>query len=80
MREKITIDEFIKKSKEIHGERYNYSLVKYVNCKTKVKIICTEHGEFEQSPEKHLMGQKCKLCSIKKSAEKRSKNTACSKL
>jgi hypothetical protein len=55
---------FIKKSIYVHGERYNYSLVEYINSKTKVKIICPEHGEFEQSPEKHIgRKQGCPICA-----------------
>jgi hypothetical protein len=53
---------FIKKSNEIHGKRYDYSLVNYKNNKTKVKIICKNHGEFLQRPNDHLMGQGCPDC------------------
>lgn len=56
---------FIEKSKLIHGERYDYSLVDYKNKVTKVKIICAEHGEFEQRPDSHLIGSGCKKCSGK---------------
>jgi hypothetical protein len=37
---------FIEKAIEIHNNRYDYSKVDYVNAKTKVCIICPEHGEF----------------------------------
>ena len=63
---KITNEDFIKKSKDIHGDEYDYSLVKYINMKTKVKIICPIHGVFEQTPNNHLRGDKCSLCNIKK--------------
>jgi hypothetical protein len=56
-----TID-FIKKSKEIHGDEYNYSLVKYIGCKKKVIIICKYHGEFLQTPNNHLNKQGCYRC------------------
>lgn len=58
----FTTDIFIKRAKEIHGERYDYSLVDYVNAKTRIKIICTEHGIFEQIPYNHLSGKGCKEC------------------
>ena len=45
--------QFIEKAKKIHGDKYNYSSVKYINNKTKVNIICPIHGEFEQTPDKH---------------------------
>lgn len=49
--------------KEIHGETYNYSLVEYKTMHTKVKIVCTEHGEFEQTPNAHIrQGQGCPKC------------------
>lgn len=43
----LTTKEFIIKAKEIHGDKYNYSLVEYVNVNTPVKIVCCEHGVFE---------------------------------
>lgn len=39
-------DEFIKKAKELHGNKYDYTKVEYVNSSTKVCIICPEHGVF----------------------------------
>ncbi|MFA5586052.1 MAG: hypothetical protein WDA02_05840 [Saccharofermentanales bacterium] len=54
---------FISKSIIIHGYRYDYSLVDYVNAHKKVKIICTEHGVFEQRPNDHLSGYGCIKCS-----------------
>lgn len=59
----ITLEEFIKKSKEVHGNIYNYSLVEYINCETKVKIICPKHGVFKQIPYLHYNGSGCKKCS-----------------
>jgi hypothetical protein len=61
---KLTTDEFIVKAKILHGERYNYSLVEYKTAHLKVKIICPEHGIFEQKPNNHLMGKGCKKCGI----------------
>jgi len=53
---------FLEKSQLKHGDKYDYSLVEYVDSKTKVKIICSEHGEFLQSPDKHIGGQGCSKC------------------
>lgn len=39
--------------REIHGNKYDYSLVEYVNNFTNVKIICKIHGEFLQAPANH---------------------------
>lgn len=54
--------DFVKKSIEIHGEKYNYDLSDLINNKTKVKIICYIHGIFEQTPNNHLSGSGCSKC------------------
>jgi very-short-patch-repair endonuclease len=54
---------FISKAKKIHGDRYDYSNVIYKNAKTKVIIICNEHGKFEQTPSNHLSNYNCQKCS-----------------
>jgi Zn finger protein HypA/HybF involved in hydrogenase expression len=54
---------FIEKSINKHFKKYDYSLVDYVNNKTKVKIICKKHGLFEQRPDNHLNGQNCPNCT-----------------
>ena len=59
----LTTDEFIKKAKKIHENKYDYSLTKYVNSKTKIKIICPIHGIFEQTPNNHLKGCGCPKCA-----------------
>lgn len=59
----MTTDEFISKSIEKHGDKFNYSLVKFINTKTKVILICKYHGEFLQNPNNHLNGQGCFKCS-----------------
>jgi len=66
---KFTTAFFIEKSKKVHGDKYNYSKVEYVNSKTKICIICPIHGEFLQAPNKHLLGQGCPLCSESKLEE-----------
>ena len=66
---------FISKAIETHGNKYDYSLVKYVDSKTKVKIICPVHGEFEQAPSNHLLRDGCRKCSFLHNAKKRSKST-----
>ena len=48
---------FIEKAKEIHGNKYDYSKVVYVNNKTKVCIICPIHGEFWQCPSSHMLSR-----------------------
>lgn len=59
---KLTKNDFILKCRCVHGWKYDYSKVEYVNNNTKVCIICPEHGEFWQTPANHLRGQACPKC------------------
>ena len=54
---------FISKANNIHKDRYDYSKVNYVNAKTKVTIICKEHGDFQQTPSNHLCNYNCQKCA-----------------
>ena len=63
MGKKLTNNEFIEKAKMVHGERYDYSKVKYINRTTPVCIICSEHGEFWQTPRDHSSGCGCPECA-----------------
>ena len=47
----------------MHGKKFDYSKVKYINSTTEVEIICREHGSFFQIPSGHLSGQQCPSCS-----------------
>lgn len=60
---RITLEEFIRNGKKVHGDKYDYSKVNYVNAKTKVCIICPIHGEFWQRPFQHLKGVECPKCA-----------------
>lgn len=55
-------EEFIKKANKTHNNKYNYSLVNYINAKSKIKIICEVHGIFKQTPNGHLSGKGCSSC------------------
>ena len=60
----MTTEEFKKRAKLIHIEdKYDYSKVEYNGYKTKVIIICDEHGDFEQTPNEHLSGCGCPFCA-----------------
>ena len=58
----LSTEEFIKRAREIHGEKYDYSKVEYKGCYEKVCIICPKHGEFWQTPRSHLSGHGCPNC------------------
>jgi hypothetical protein len=47
----------------IHGLKYDYSLVEYEGDASPVKIICEEHGIFEQLPTHHRQGVGCPSCA-----------------
>lgn len=57
-------DNFLRNAKKVHSNKYDYSLVNYVNNKTKIDIICPEHGIFKQEPRHHLSGCGCPSCSF----------------
>ena len=57
---------FIEKANKIHNNKYNYDKVKYINAKEKIIISCIKHGDFSQTPNSHLKGQNCALCSLEK--------------
>ncbi len=60
---KIDTYQFIERSNITHNFKYDYSLTEYVNDRTKVKIICKEHGIFSQTPNTHVSGSGCPICS-----------------
>ena len=64
-RKSITKEQFIEKARKVHGDKYDYSKVEYVNSTKKVCIICPEHGEFWQTPNAHLQGSGCPSCAFK---------------
>ena len=55
--------EFIPRSKDVHANKYDYSLACYVNNYTPVEIICNRHGSFFQAPSDHIAGHACPSCS-----------------
>lgn len=59
---KSNTQDFIRKSKLIHGNTYNYDKVDYKDADTKVTIKCSIHGEFEQIPRSHLSNCGCPTC------------------
>ena len=71
----MTREEFIEKAIKTHVEVYDYSKVEYVNNRTKVCIICSEHGEFWQTPHNHLKGQGCPKCKNKKISKSETKTS-----
>ncbi len=63
MPRKLTREHALARCHEMHGDRYDYSRVEYVDSRTKVVIICREHGPFKQGPSEHWKGQGCPPCA-----------------
>ena len=70
---KITLEQFIERSRKKHGNKYDYSKVKLDGVDNNVIIICPIHNEFPQRPAKHMSGEGCNDCAIDKRAAKRRK-------
>ena len=66
MTKRSTKELFVQKAIEIHGDKYDYSKVEYINADTKVCIICPTHGSFYQEPHTHLKGEGCRYCFYEK--------------
>ena len=68
-----TFEQLVKKSREIHGDKYIYDESTYKKVSEPLKIICPEHGEFWQSFHCHInKKQACPVCGIKKRSENKS--------
>lgn len=57
-------EEYFARCREVHNNRYDYSLAVYKGCSSKIRIICPVHGEFIQSAGNHLSGQGCPKCGM----------------
>lgn len=69
-------NEFIRKARRLHGYKYSYPNLVYVNAHTPVTIACRVHGTFTQLPNKHLSGRGCGLCGTIASANKQRRTTS----
>lgn len=57
-------EEFIFKSKLLHGDKFSYDKVLYIKSNIKVEIYCNNHtGYFMITPNKLLQGGCCQTCS-----------------
>lgn len=63
MANKLTTEKFIERARQVHGDKYDYSKVEYINNTTKVCIICKDHGPFYVSAKTHLVGRGCLECA-----------------
>jgi len=66
MTRKLTTNEFIMNAIKIHGNKYDYSLVDYINNKHNIIILCSNHDKFVMTPSNHTQGQECPTCADNK--------------
>src|SRR5882672_11129530 len=62
MSKRVSTTDFIRRAREVHGNRYDYSKATYIAAIRNITIICPEHGEFEQRPTNHYIGHGCHEC------------------
>lgn len=73
--ERLTTEYVINRVKTIHGNKYDYSKVNYINANTKVIIACSIHGDFEMTISSHYRGRGCRLCGIEERSKKKTLST-----
>ena len=61
-----TTEQFIADARKVHGDKYDYSKVKYVDTHSAVDIVCPIHGIFSQKAISHLRGSSCPICANKR--------------
>ena len=60
----LTTEEFIRRAKRVHGEKFDYSKTNYVSQMTPVTFVCRECGkEITTTPANHLRGSGCRHCA-----------------
>lgn len=71
MPKRMSREEFVETATNIHNNKYDYSLVEYVNNRTKVKIVCPIHGVFYKTPVTHIhQKQGCPTCGLNRLKKK----------
>lgn len=65
----LSNEEFINRLRDMFGDNYDYSKVKYNGTRGYVTIVCPKHGEFWQTPNSHIQGSGCPSCSSSKGEE-----------
>lgn len=62
----------LQKFKNVHGNTYDYSIAKIIDTRSKIQILCNNHGAFLQTPAKHIRGNGCPECGKIKSGKSKS--------
>lgn len=64
-------EEVVKRLKQVHGDKYIFDNIEYVNMLTKVTVVCPQHGEFKMTPAHLLEGHGCPECAKRTRSIKR---------
>lgn len=72
---KIPFNEFVRRAKEEHGDKYSYHEETYTNISSKTTITCKKHGDFEQYAIAHVNGCGCDYCARESIGESLMLNT-----
>ena len=67
--------EFIRRSRLVHGDKYDYTDTQYVTAQTKVNILCPRHGDFSQIPYSHMQGKGCMKCRSEETSKLKTLST-----
>lgn len=68
---RLTTEDFVKRAREVHGNKYDYSKTNYINKRTNVIITCQIHGDFKQNPYNHIVQkQGCPICGKDKASKR----------
>ena len=75
---KVTTEVFIQRSRDAHGEMYDYGKTEYVHSHQPLLVTCSIHGDFSVSPSNHtrkINPQGCGSCAkegtIKRNRERK---------
>jgi very-short-patch-repair endonuclease len=63
LRRMLPAEEFVRRARELHGKKYDYSKALYKGGRSPVYVICRRHGGWWQRAETHLNGAGCKACT-----------------
>jgi hypothetical protein len=59
----LSTGEAVRRFRQLHGDRYDYSQARYERYRLPLSIVCPHHGLFRQTPQAHLEGKGCPQCA-----------------
>jgi hypothetical protein len=68
---RISFANFLKRARQLHGDRYEYDRAEFTGMKNKITIVCKKHGPFTQTPDDHTQNRGCPSCAVRDSAPER---------